>query len=181
MHIRWIVGCLTVFAALGSKSWASEPACYLTAEAAAAQVGVRSVTGYRVEGRRRDVFSGVLWSTIMNCEHPERPRTLVLTSPEIEPARVTSPNAVSSLLAAAPGIALAAPRDSAPLILLAGTRVRFVQADQVSRIELNGLAQGSGALGDHVRVRILRAMDEGSERFVEGTIRSSTLVEVVTQ
>ncbi len=142
---------------------ASEPGCYRTAEAAAAQTGIRGVDGFRLEGRQRDVFSGAVWATVKSCAHPERPGVLVMAAGEI--GRV--------------GRGAASPVE-APMVLVAGARVTLVETDDNVRIQMPGVAQGSGVVGDRVRVRLLALTAEGGERFVDGIVRGRDVVEMVT-
>jgi hypothetical protein len=72
--------------------------------------------------------------------------------------------------------------------MLAGTKVRMVQTSDNIRVEMGGVAQSSGAIGDVVRVRLMIvSLDGGSgdqaswaptERFATGVVRSRDLVEV---
>jgi hypothetical protein len=156
---------------------ASEPSCYRTAQGAAAQTGVRGVQGFRLESVRRDVFSGVAWATVRSCGHPEWPGTLVMLS---------AGNAGGALGALAGRRSEVAPR--AALVLLAGARVQLVETSGSVRMEMSGIAQSSGAIGDRIRVRMVPVSGDGtdvgsswsaSERFLTGVIRSAGLVEVV--
>ncbi len=144
-------------------AWASEPGCYRTVEAAATQSGVRGVDGFRLEGRQRDVFSGAVWATVKSCTHPERPGVLVMAGGDL--VRVAG----------------ATRSEAAAMVLLAGAKVTLIQRDEAVRIEMQGVAQGSGAVGDRVRVRLLALTADGSERFVDGIVRGSDVVEVVTR
>ncbi len=156
-------GWLMLMAGICGGAWASEPGCYRTAEAAAAQAGVRGVDGYRLEGRRRDVFSGAVWATVKSCAHPERPGIMVIVSGE----------------AGRSGVALK--HDAAAMILLAGSKVTLVEMDDFVRIEMQGVAQGSGALGDRIKVRLVAVSADGGERFVDGIVRGSDWVEVAAR
>jgi flagella basal body P-ring formation protein FlgA len=71
--------------------------------------------------------------------------------------------------------------EAAAMVLLAGAKVTLIQRDEAVRIEMQGVAQGSGAVGDRVRVRLLALTADGSERFVDGIVRGSDVVEVVTR
>jgi hypothetical protein len=149
-----------LWAGLCAGAWASEPACYLTADAAAAQSGVRGVDGFRLEGRQRDVFSGAVWATVRSCAHPERPGVLVMGAGEV----------------GRPGPGKVA---EAGMVLVAGTKVTLTQNEGVVHIEMQAVAQGSGAVGDRVRVRLLTVSPEGGERFAEGVVRGGHAVELV--
>jgi hypothetical protein len=145
------------------SAWASEPGCYRTVEAAAAQSGVRGVNGFRLEGRQRDVFSGAVWVTVKSCAHPEQPGVLVMAG--------TDATRVAAL-----------PRHEAPaLVVLAGAKVTLIQRDDVVQIQMQGVTQGSGGLGDRVKVRLLALGNDGTERFVDGIVRGSDVVEVVAR
>jgi len=169
--MRWMVGVIAGMMACGVAR-ASEPSCYRSAAEAAAQVGVRGVEGYRLEAVRRDVFAGTVWAIVKSCGHPERPGVMVLTS-------------LGTGMAS--GVGMTRPASQA-LVMLAGSRVRLVQTSENVQMEMSGVAQGSGAVGDRVRVRLVPVSLEGgageqaswatSERFATGVVRSRDLVEV---
>ncbi len=155
-HLVWWM----LMAGVCGGAWASEPGCYRTVEEAAAQAGVRSVDGFRLDGRRRDVFSGVVWATVKSCAHPERPGVLVMTAEDVALA----------------GVAM---RTEAPaMVMTAGTKVTLIARDPVARIEMQCVAQGSGIVGDRVRVRLLTLSANGGEQFLDGIVRSSGVVEM---
>ncbi len=177
MRVR-MVGVLVISVMCGVMRWAaaSEPSCYRTVGDAASQTGVRGVQGYRLETLRRDAFSGVEWATVRSCGHPEWPGTLVMLS------------AWSS------GGGLAGRRSeiagARALLMLAGTRVRLVETSGNVRMEMSGVAQGSAALGERVKVRMMPVSGDGTdsgtswagnERFLTGVVRGSELVEVDAQ
>ena len=60
-------------------------------------------------------------------------------------------------------------------VVVAEMVVRVVRIEDNLRLEMAGVAQGSGGVGDAVRVRVGAA---GEERFVEGVIRGEGLVEL---
>ncbi len=163
--MRMRVGGLVLVTVLGgAKAWGSEPVCFRSPGEAAAQNGVRGVTGYRLESERRDVLAGTVWAVVRSCEHPERPAALVLAGVSMR----------------ARGAAGGANDRGRSLALLAGAKVRVVLSDDVSRIEMNGLAQGSGAVGERVLVRLMppNAEPGAREQFATGVVRGAGLVEV---
>jgi hypothetical protein len=178
MRMRSIVT-IAIFAMAGSVcARASEPSCYSSSAEAAAQVGVRGVEGYRLETLRRDALAGTVWAIVKSCGHPERPGVMVLAS-------------VGSGIAGsfAAGMARSSEATVAKaLVMLAGTKVRLVQTSDNIRVEMGGVAQSSGAIGDVVRVRLMEVSLDGSpgdqaswaptERFATGVVRSRDLVEV---
>ncbi len=160
MKLQWV--CVLLTAGICGGAWASEPGCYKTVEAAAAQSGVRGVDGFRLEGRRRDIFSGAVWATVKSCAHPEHPGVLIMTGGDtVRAAR--------------------APRDTPAMVLMAGAKVTLIEQDVAVRIETQGVAQGSGAVGDRVKVRLVTLSAEGGERFVDGIVRASDVVEMVAR
>ena len=155
--------CVVLLALAYGAARASEPVCYRTAEAAAMQIGVRGVDGFRLEGRERDVFSGVIWATVKSCTHPERPGVLMMAT-------------------GAPGRAgVKATSEPAAMVLKAGTKVTLIETDGLVRIEMPGVAQGSGSVGDRIQIRLLTLSGEGSERFVHAIVRGGDVVEGVTR
>ena len=161
---------VVIFGVVGSAS-GSEPSCYGSAADAVAQVGVRGVVGYRLEGTRRDLFSGALWATVRACGHPERPALLVMASVGSE---------------FAPGLARQA--EIRANVVTAGSRVRLVESDGNVRLEVSAIAQGNAAIGDRIRVRLVPvSSDSGlsggtswtaNEQFATGIVRSRDVVEM---
>ena len=162
MRVQWLF--MVWISLVCAGACASQPGCYRTAEAAAAQTGVRGVDGFRLEARRRDVFSGAVWATVKSCAHPERPGVLVMAAwGDLGPPRVIAEG------------------EKPGLVLVAGARVTIVERDEAIRIEMPGVAQGSGVVGDWVRVRLLTLSEDGGERFVDGIVRASGVVEVAAR
>jgi hypothetical protein len=132
---------------------------------------VRGVTGFRLESTRRDVFSGTVWASVRSCQHPERPALLVLASAAGAGERA--------------GLQDAAPSSS--LIMLAGTSVRVFESSENVRLEMPGVVQASGRLGDRVRVRLVPVTAGGSgdgsatEQFATGIVRSRNVIELETR
>jgi flagella basal body P-ring formation protein FlgA len=71
--------------------------------------------------------------------------------------------------------------EAASLVLVAGSRVTLIQKDELVRIEMQGVAQGSGSVGDRVKVRLLTLSEDGGEQYAEGIIRGKDVVEMVTR
>jgi flagella basal body P-ring formation protein FlgA len=64
------------------------------------------------------------------------------------------------------------------MVMTAGTKVTLIARDPVARIEMQCVAQGSGIVGDRVRVRLLTLSANGGEQFLDGIVRSSGVVEM---
>ena len=69
----------------------------------------------------------------------------------------------------------AKPQVSGQPVVAIGAVVRVVRADVNVRLEMAGVAQESGAIGDAVRVRVGSADDA---RFVQAVVRGDGLVEL---
>jgi flagella basal body P-ring formation protein FlgA len=60
-----------------------------------------------------------------------------------------------------------------------GSLVHVVMADAMVRMEMTGVAQSGGRLGDRIQVRILGPADGGQDRVLDAVVRSAEFVEVV--
>ncbi len=145
----------------------AEPACFRSMAGAAAQRGIRSSDGYRLEASRFDPFLHASWATVVSCSHPERPAYVVLEA-------ITSPERPRDEAAARP-----AGGQAAQPVVRPGSTVRLIIRENAAQLELAGVAQTNAAIGDSVKVR-LTPFGEGAEsRFAVGIVRSADLVEVV--
>ena len=138
-----------------------EGVCFRSVGEAAVQAGVRSEVGFRLEGVRGDVYTGGAWAMVKSCLHPDWPAVMV-SSHQIFAVRPASTQQLAN---------------EKPL-LLAGSRVRVVSFEANVRLELLGVTQASGGLGDRVRVRISLADATSEEKFVIGLVRGPELVEM---
>jgi Chaperone for flagella basal body P-ring formation len=98
------------------------------------------------------------WLTTTDCNHPERPvrATLTLSS---TPLPQTVPVA-------------------RPLVVRAGERIRLWFQQSNTRMELSGIAEGSGAIGDTVRVRLTQSTTGQIEPELQGIVRGPSEVEL---
>jgi hypothetical protein len=138
--------------------------------------------GYRRQGSFYDFTLGRTWVVLASCGHPEMPRLAVAAGqhPEQESAPATgsgeavlaSPGAKLGKGADPPPPLRAAPPLSRPLVV-AGERVRLWRQDGVARLDLAGIALGSGAAGSRVRVRVL-----ASGKVFRGMVRAPGVVEL---
>ena len=158
--MRITVGLLMM---LVSGACCAESGCFRSVGEAALRAGVRDEGGFRVEGVRRDVFSGLEWVRVVRCGRPEVPGVLV---------RGVARAAVESH----PDHDDAVVRVGRP-VLVAGDAVRVIWADGAARGELAGVAVVSGAVGDRVRVR-LEGFARSEERLVAGMVLAAGVVEL---
>ena len=144
--------------------------CYTTAEAAAqggaagiVSLGVRS--GYRLDARRWDALLGRGWATVSACGAPERP-AITVAIPGDRPAAAAGTPAVTGRS-----------------VIVAGDPVRLVYREQRMQMELSGVAEGNGNVGDRIAVRVVRASagDGGAvEQRLTAIVRGPHALELVT-
>jgi hypothetical protein len=140
----------------------AEVSCFRTPAQAAVQVGEQQGGGYRLEFVRQDAFGSRNWATVRSCAHPEWPAVVVRSA-----ASVT-----------APAVNVSAAAQVAPPIVVGGSRVRVVLADAMARVEMSGVAQASGRVGDRIAVRILAPGGDNEGRLAFALVRSADVLEI---
>ena len=147
---------------LGGRCYA-ESGCFHSVAEAARRVGVRDEGGFRVEGVRRDVLSGLEWVRVARCGRPEVPAVLVF----------------GGVVAAGgkEGVKPVAAEITRPVVV-AGDAVRVVWAEGSTRGDLAGIAVASGRVGALVRVRVEAFTMMAEERLVAGVVRAAGVVEL---
>lgn len=144
--------------------WA-EGSCFRTPSQAAVQVGEAEGGGFRLEFVRVDRLSGRSWATVRSCVHPEWPAVLV-------PGLVPVSDSSAQVHAIKAGAAMQPPD------MVGGQTVRVVQADSMVRIEMTGVAQASGRVGERVWVRVLGPGEDRAGHLELGLVRSAELLEI---
>jgi len=144
----------------------AEVSCYRTPAQAAVQVGQQDGGGYRLETIHRDELAGKNWATVRSCVHPNWPGVMVLTA--------LTPNLNQDKAAAQTGHPTALPE----MVMVNGAAVRVVMLDGMARIELSGIAQGSGRIGDRVWVRIAPPVEGTEGRLAQAVVRSAEILEI---
>lgn len=145
---------------------ASEPPreCFRTPASAAAQAEGGDPGfdggGFRLEGYRQDPLGSRRWALVRSCSHPERPALAVAM------LREAAQQAPRSRAAS----------EARPILIRAGERIRLVSSSANVRMELEAVAQGSGAAGQTVRVRLMSQPGE-PERFLDAVVRQAGEVE----
>jgi hypothetical protein len=144
-----------------------EVSCFRTPAQAAVGVGEQEGGGYRLEFVRRDALGGRTWARVRNCAHPEWPGVLVRSAVRLaaEP-HLNDDKAV---------IEMVHPE------MVAGKRVRVVSGDAMVRLQMTGVAQASGRVGELIQVRILAPGGDGEGRMEVAVIRSPELLELVQE
>jgi hypothetical protein len=176
-------GALVASALLGAGvGWASEPprGCFRSVAEAALQTRaldpgtIRPETlGFRLEDRRPDALRATSWAVVRSCDHPERPAVMVQV-PDAAGGRM------GRLEPASQGISTSHAAALVELAVTAGSLVRVVRVEANLRFDTVGVAQVGGAIGDRIRVRLMRTADSAGEpeQFLTATIRGANLLEL---
>jgi hypothetical protein len=145
----------------------AEVSCFRTPAQAVAGVGEQEGGGYRLERVRRDAVGGKTWARVRSCAHPEWPGVVVRGLDgglESSTSHGRDDKAVANM--------------GHPEIV-AGKRVRVVSGDAMVRLEMTGVAQSSGHVGELIPVRILAPGGDGAGRIERAVVRSAELLELV--
>jgi hypothetical protein len=122
--------------------------------------------GYRLASVRWDPLLRQHWAKLVSCAHPERPAIAMLMSPPKQDGTpsVPTPQQSSAVLP----------------VVRAGDLVRLWSQEGILRIEASGIAEGSGAAGATVPVRLLHSGLDGQyqKQNVQGIIRGPHNVEM---
>jgi hypothetical protein len=167
----WVV----VLSAYISSTCYGQGACYNTPRAAIDSSRPGSLIspmskrgGYRVTSIQSDVVLGQRWALIASCDHPEWP-TLALQVYESKPLPSTLQirQRPQDLISATP-------------VVHAGDPVRLWKQEDLLRIEIAGISEESGSLGNKIRVRLLHRNtdDQAMQEQFSGIIRGPSDVEM---
>ncbi|WP_188553607.1 flagella basal body P-ring formation protein FlgA [Edaphobacter dinghuensis] len=146
-------------------------ACAATPAAAARLSGAKVVSppmpndkGYRVASVRWDPVMRQSWATIVSCGHPEWP-SLSLRTAGTDPA--------------VHGLSTQVREEGSPLVR-AGDVVELWRQEDLLRIEVSGVAEQSGSMGETIRVRLLRrpGSSQSAEEQFSGVVRGRADVEM---
>ncbi|MDW5266495.1 MULTISPECIES: flagella basal body P-ring formation protein FlgA [Acidobacteriaceae] len=152
---------LSLIALVGLQSaTAFAAACAETPAAAMRLAGAKAAPssmpddkGYRVASVRWDPVMQQSWATIVSCGHPEWPGVSLRTDETSDAQR---------------GLSAQARVERSPLVR-AGDIVELWRQEDLLRIEVSGVAEQSGSMGETIRVRLLRR--QGSNQSVEEQFR----------
>jgi hypothetical protein len=162
--------CACVLVSVGSV----QAACYRTPRAAidsfnpATNISPVSAGGYRVTSLQSDPILEQRWALVVSCDHPEWP----VSALPLEEAGSSS--STSRMSRASQNIG------SAKRLVRAGDLVRLWRQEDLLRIEIAGVSEDSGGLGDTIRVRPQHRNTEDSSTQAEfsGIIRGPSNVEM---
>jgi hypothetical protein len=163
----WLV--LALVTGWAGSGWA-EGRCFRTVPQAAVQVGELAEGGFRLEFARLDAFGGRGWAYVRSCAHPEWPLVAVR-------AGAAASTAEGSPVAR---MAIAVARTNAVVmpVVKIGRAVRVMRQDAMARLEVGGVVQNDGAVGDSVWVRLVSEENGGQGRMVQAIVRSAELLEM---
>lgn len=175
-HLRRVFLCVVAVLCLhveGSFAYAAR-ACMETPAAAIKSAGTESLAlsmpegnGYRVTSVRWDPVLRESWATIVRCGHPEWPGFSL---------RVDEANRAPSKLGGNSG----RETSSAVPVVRAGDVVQLWRQEDLLRIEVGGVAEQSGRLGETIRVRLLprNGNNQSMEEQLSGVVRGRFDVEM---
>jgi hypothetical protein len=151
-------------AAIFASVCAGTPAAAMELAGAKAAPSPADGKGYRVASVRWDPVMQQSWATIVSCEHPEWPGVSLRTTEVSEVQR---------------GLGAPLREERSPLVR-AGDIIELWRQEDLLRIEVSGIAEQSGGMGETIRVRLLRR--QGSSQSVEeqfsGIVRGRADVEM---
>jgi hypothetical protein len=147
-------------------------ACYTTPLHAIAAITTRSSLpksesgGYRVVKIQSDLVLGQAWASIIDCGHPLWPAVAFQLSNSHSPIRLSAQDHVTNVYSST--------------VIRAGEIVRLWRQETFLRIEIAGVSESNGRLGDRVRVRLLcRNTDENlAAKEFYGVVRGPSDVEM---
>jgi hypothetical protein len=146
--------------------------CYRTpADAIAANFETSSFSiskdgGYRVAKIQSDPVLSQSWAMIIPCDHPGWPAVAIPLRNSILPAQLKAQEGAAKILA--------------PVVVRGGDIVRLWRQESSLRIEVSGISEGNGGLGDLVKVRLLRRNtdDQSITEQFSGIVRGPFDVEM---
>lgn len=145
--------------------------CAETPAAAARLAGTKAASsamsdgkGYRVASVHWDPIMRQSWATVVSCEHPEWPGVSLRTNEAKQVQRELSPQVYE---------------EHVPLVR-AGDFVELWRQENLLRIEVSGVAEQSGSMGETIRVRLLRrpGSNQSAEEQFNGVVRGRADVEM---
>jgi hypothetical protein len=168
-YLCWI-SVLNVRSAIAARS--AHTACYSTPNAAIESLtlplSVSVGSGYRVTSIQADSLLGKRWVIVASCDHPEWPALAVQTGG----LDVVAPSQANQLRTAG--------SRSIPVVHV-GDIVRLWRQEDLLRIEVAGVSEESGGLGQTIRVRLIpRNMDgQWPPEHFSGVVRGLLDVEML--
>lgn len=174
-HFWKDVSCVSVLWAFATAPWlvyggvvASAASTVSSEKLANAQLGAaaRSSDTLRIWDRT----SGKMWGVITDCRHPERPsRMLPLDAIRISQGEATPSHEIQSNCS-----------NSSAIVVNAGDEIDLWSSDGNSHVQLRGISEQAGSLGQRIRVRCLLRQSSGASmtQILFGIVRGPSSVEI---
>ncbi|WP_433964759.1 flagella basal body P-ring formation protein FlgA [Tunturiibacter gelidiferens] len=146
--------------------------CYKTPiDAIAGDVGSSSYSilkdgGYRVARIQSDPVLQQSWAMIIHCGHPGWPAVALPLHDSILPIQLREQESPNNI--------------PASVVIRTGEIVRLWRQERSLRIEVAGISEGNGGLGDLIKVRLLRRStdDQTTAEQFSGIVRGRSDVEM---
>ena len=144
----------------------STPLTAITTGSLASPSSISEGGGYRVERIQSDPVLKQTWVMVSRCDHPEWPTVALPLRDSILPLRLREQERAKDI-----------PRS---VVIRAGEIVRLWRQETSLRIEVAGISEGNGGLGDLIKVRLLRRNtdDHSIDEQFSGIVRGPSDVEM---
>ena len=122
--------------------------------------------GYRVERIKSDPVLKQTWALVSRCDHPEWPTVALPLRDSILPLQLREQERAKDI--------------QESVVVHAGEIVRLWRQETSLRIEVAGISEGNGGLGDLIKVRLLRRNtdDHSIDEQFSGIVRGPSDVEM---
>lgn len=122
--------------------------------------------GYRVERIQSDPVLKQTWAMVSRCDHPEWPTVALPLGSSILPLRLREQERAKDI--------------QRSVIVHAGEIIRLWRQETSLRIEVAGISEGNGGLGDLIKIRLLRRNtdDHSIDEQFSGIVRGPSDVEM---
>jgi hypothetical protein len=167
------IGRTFFFALYGICLVKSAPAaCYTTplmaiaGGSATSSSSISENRGFRVKRIQSDPVLRQTWAMVIRCDHPEWPAVALPLRDSILPLRLRVQEKAMDI--------------PASVVIRAGEIVRLWRQETSLRIEVAGISEGNGGLGDLIKIRLLRGNtdDQSIDEQFSGIVRGPSDVEM---
>ncbi|NYF89771.1 hypothetical protein RBB79_09440 [Tunturiibacter empetritectus] len=122
--------------------------------------------GYRIARTQSDLILGQTWAMVIHCDHPDWPALAFPLQNLILSAQFRGHENAKNTLGS--------------VVIHAGDVVRVCRQDLFSRLEVTGISEENGRLGEVIKVRLLRENtdDQSVSEQYSGIVRGPSNVEM---
>jgi Chaperone for flagella basal body P-ring formation len=144
----------------------STPLTAITTGSLTSSASISEGGGYRVERIKSDPVLKQTWALVSRCDHPEWPTIALPLRDSILPLRLREQERAKDI--------------QESVVVHAGEIVRLWKQETSLRIEVPGISEGNGGLGDLIKVRLLRRNtdDHSIDEQFSGIVRGPSDVEM---